>query len=273
MARRNKSAVERYHDRVASRYDLSYDDAYWQWHDTLTWDHLKHYLPSDTNAPVLDLGCGTGKWAAKLIKSGYRVTCVDISHAMLERARIKIENMGSLDRVHLHQADLMDLSELPKSEFALALALGDPIGCAEKPARALKEIRRRLLPDGVLVATFDNRLAAIEFHLQTGDAKALADFLRHGRTHWLTKAREEQFPVQTYTPNQLVSLVERAGFEVLDLIGKTVLPLRHYRAQLMEPTQRRAMARIEKSLCRDSAAMGRASHLQIVARPKSMAPG
>ena len=125
--------------------------------------------------------------------------------------------------------------------------------------RALKESRRRRLPDGVVGATFDNRLAAIEYHLQASDAKTLAEFLRHGRTHWLTKAREEQFPIHTYTPSQLVSLIERAGFEVLDLIGKTVLPLRHYRAHLMEPTQRRAMARIDKRLCRDSAAMGRPS--------------
>lgn len=273
MAGRNKTAVQRYHDRVASRYDQSYDDAYWQWHDALTWDHLKHYLPADTNAPVLDLGCGTGKWSAKLIKSGYNVTCVDISHSMLERTRRRIERMGSLDRAHIHQADLMDLAELPKSEFALALALGDPIGCTEKPGRALKEIRRRLLPDGVLVATFDNRLAAIEFHLQSSDAKTLAEFLRHGRTHWLTKDPEERFPIYTYTPSQLVALLERAGFDVLDMIGKTVLPLRHYRAHLTEPTQRRAMARIERSLCRDSAAMGRASHLQIVARPKHAPQG
>ena len=91
MARRNRPPVQRYHDRVARRYDASYDDAYWQFHDALTWAYLKPHLPADQAAPVLDLGCGTGKWALRLIKSGYRVACVDISGAMVAQANMKAQ--------------------------------------------------------------------------------------------------------------------------------------------------------------------------------------
>jgi len=54
---------------------------------------------------------------------------------------------------------------------------------------------------------------------------------------------------------------------VLDLIGKTVLPMRGQRGQLLQDAaDRRAWMNIEKSLHRDEAAIGRASHLQIAAR-------
>ncbi len=266
MSKPRRSPVQKYHDRVAGKYDHSYEDAYWRWHDALTWDYLKPHLPRDMSARVLDLGCGTGKWGAKISKSGYAVTSVDISGKMLNQARRKIEDEIGADDACFLQADLCDLSELPSAEFALAVAMGDPIGCTKAPAKALKEVRRVLTDDGVLVATFDNRLAAVDFYLSGGDRAAFTRFLRDGKTHWLTRDADEQFPIHTYGPGDLRRLIEGTGFEVLDLLGKTVLPMRHYRGLLATPADRRSWAKVEKSLCRDAAAMGRASHLQVACR-------
>lgn len=267
--RQGKPAVQRYHDRVAARYDASYDDAFWRWHDALTWDSLKPYLPRTPRAAVLDLGCGTGKWALRLLQSGYAVTGVDIAGRMLEQTRRKVEAAGLSDRASFFQARLDDLSGLPREAFALAVALGEPIGCCESPPRAIKEIRKRLTADGVVVATLDNRLAAIDHYLDRGRVDGLAEFLRTGRTHWLTDDADERFPLRTYTPAQAQKLFTRAGFEVAELIGKTVLPMRYYRGLLEDASNRRALATLEKKLCRDPAAVGRAPHLQIVARRAS----
>ena len=266
MARTRRSSVQRYHDRVAGRYDQTYADSYWAWHDALTWDYLKPFLPRDMSARVVDLGCGTGKWGAKLVKSGYSVTSVDISQQMLDQARRKMARLDRGGRAEFLQADLCDLSALPPRGFALAIALGDPIGCTASPATALKQIRRILRADGTLVATFDNRLAGIDYYLSKGDRSALARFLRNGKTHWLTRDVEERFPIFTFTPGDVRLLVETAGFEVLDIVGKTVLSMRHYRSLLATSQDRRGWARIEKSLCRDSAAMGRAPHIQVACR-------
>lgn len=268
MAKRHRRAVQKYHDRVAGTYDHSYDDAYWKWHDALTWDYLKPFLPRDACAEVVDFGCGTGKWGAKLAKSGYPVTSVDISHKMLDQARRKIEEVAGAGNAQFVQADLCDLTELPDSRYALAVALGDPIACTSNPAKALKEIRRVLIDGGILVATFDNRLAAIDYYLDRGDTKETAKFFRNGKTHWLTKNADEQFEIFTYTPSQLRDLVEGAGFSVVELVGKTILPMRKYRDLLSESADRRSWAIIEKTLCRDTAAIGRASHLQIVCRSR-----
>lgn len=269
MSRAKRSAVQKYHDRVAPRYDDSYDDAFWLWHDALTWDYLKPHLPVDSNAHVVDLGCGTGKWAAKVQKSGYAVTCVDISARMVDQARAKLDQPQASATTAFVQADLSDLSALPAGRFALALALGEPIGFTNSPRRALLEIRRVLRPNGLLVATLDNRLAGIDLLLSQGDPKALASYLTDGKTHWLTQNYDERFRITTFGPTDAVKLFESAGFDVLEVIGKTVLPMRKHRALLATSEDRRRWARIEKKLCRDTTALGLAPHLQLTGRVAS----
>ena len=266
MSRSRRPAVRKYHDRVAPKYDRIYDDDFWIWHDALTWDYLKPHLPRDLSAPVLDLGCGTGKWGLKLLKSGFRVAFLDISPRMLDQARAKVEEQDGSSRATFIQADLADLSGIPDETFAFAVALGDAVGCTESPARTLRQIRKLMLPAGLLVATFDNRLAAIDYYLEKGDWGGLQEFLKTGRTHWLTKNQDEQFPIVTVMPSDLPKLAERSGFELVEVVGKTVLPMRPHRDQLADPETRRRLASIEKTLSRDPLALARAAHLQVVFR-------
>ena len=272
MARRNRSAVRRYHDRVARRYDSIYDDAYWRFHDAVTWDYIKPHLPPDLSRPVLDAGCGTGKWALRLLDSGYRVTCVDIAGSMVEAARRKIAQAGKIDRAAFVAADLCDLSGLPEEHFGLIVALGEPVGCAGSPAAALKQLRKRLAIGGTLILTLDNRWAALGYYLERGNVAELSDFVDRGRTCWLTRDKSERFEIHTYSPDQAIRLIERAGFEVVEMIGKTVLDVRAFRDQLDDPVTFREWMRIEKKLARRRDAVGRAAHLQITARVISPLP-
>ena len=69
----------------------------------------------------------------------------DISGAMVGTARGKVEEIGQNWIVlNFFQADLCDLSEIPKETYGLAVAMGDPIGCTKSPAKALKEIRKTI---------------------------------------------------------------------------------------------------------------------------------
>jgi len=266
MSRNRRQAVETYHDRVAHKYDDIYDDLYWRWHDTLTWDYLKPNLPTRQSDPIIDLGCGTGKWGLKMARSGYGVTCLDISYKMVDVVRRKASESGMAEKVHCVRADLMDLSALPGGHFALATAFGEPLCSVDSPGRALKQIHRLLKADGLLVGTIDNRLASIDFYLERGDLDGLEKFIKTGRTHWLTKSKAEQFELHTQTPKQWTKLLSGAGFEVVELLGKTVLPLRRYREFLEDKAQFRKLLALEKRLARDPDAVSRASHFQFVAR-------
>lgn len=99
---------------------------------------------------VLDLGCGTGGHAVELGRRGFEVTAVDVSAAMLEVARRKLDQNG-LD-VALEQADIRSL-ELERT-FDLAIAMFAVIGYLTSNhdlATALGRIRRHLRPGGTLV--------------------------------------------------------------------------------------------------------------------------
>lgn len=130
----------------------------------------------------------------------------------------------------------------------------------------MRQIHRVLEDAGVLVATLDNKFAAMDFYLERGEPDELARFLRSGKTHWLTKDAAEQFEISTFTPDELRRLVTSTGFELLDLVGKTVLPMRHHRELLADPAQRRQWAKIEKSVSGLPDAISRASHLQLACR-------
>ena len=93
------SGVRAGYDRWASVYD----------HDgnplpALEEPHVREALGDVRRLDVLDLGCGTGRHTAWLAAAGARVTGVDFSHEMLERARRKVADTDAHIIVHdLHE--------------------------------------------------------------------------------------------------------------------------------------------------------------------------
>ena len=135
----NRDASRRYHDRVARQYDSIYDDPYWEFHDELTWRQIKPWVPRDATAHCVDLGCGTGKWGLKLLKSGFPTTFVDHAAAMIEQVRPKLEALGPKgNKGTLLVADIVEMPAVPSDDFQLVLAMGrsavDLLGCQTRPA-------------------------------------------------------------------------------------------------------------------------------------------
>lgn len=261
----------RYHDRVARQYDAIYDDPYWAFHDELTWRAVKPHVPRDQSAACLDLGCGTGKWGLKLLKTGLATTFVDHAASMVEQARRKAEEMGPAKekKATFLAADIVDMPAVPSDHFSLTLAMGDPLSICSDPFRAAKEMYRVSKAGGVVIATADNKLAALDHYVERGNLDALEEFVRSSRTQWLTQDERERFELTTFTPASLRKLFEKAGFEVLDVIGKTIIPVRDNKHLLTYPNAVERLLKLESELAKDPAAAARAGHLQITARKKS----
>ena len=269
MARKRDNKSVKYHNRVARRYDAMYEDAYWRFHDEVTWRAIKPHLPADAGARCLDLGCGTGKWGLKLLKSGYRVTFVDHAPAMIGEVRGKLDELGSRAAgSEAIVADIVSMPEVSGGAFALTVAMGDPLSICSDPAKAAGEMWRCCAPGGVVIATADSKLAAAEAYFARGDVEGLEKLLRTGRTRWVTGEEAEQFELHTFTPTELRKLFERAGFEVLGVAGKTILPARANRELLgqLEGEVFRRLVQQEMELEKDAGNAGRAAHLQVVAR-------
>lgn len=101
---------------------------------------------------VLELGCGTGRLALPLMRSGARVVGIDRSEAMLKRARSKARRAGLADRVRFVRADIRRLPFRSRPGFALVMA---PYGMLQSLtserdlAATLASVARVMRRDGV----------------------------------------------------------------------------------------------------------------------------
>lgn len=104
--------------------------------------------------PVLELGCGTGRITMALAEIGKRVTGLDLSERMLERAARKrfALNKEERERVHLVQGDMskFELGEkfrlviIPFRPFQHLREMREQMDCLER-------VRRHLKPGGRLI--------------------------------------------------------------------------------------------------------------------------
>jgi ubiquinone/menaquinone biosynthesis C-methylase UbiE len=265
--RNNRDASRRYHDRVARQYDSIYDDPYWAFHDELTWRLVKPWLPRDATARCADLGCGTGKWGLKLLKSGFATTFVDHAAAMIEQVRPKLEALGSkANKATLEVADIVEMPAVPGDTFQLVLAMGDPLSICSDAKRACREMARITRAGGIVIATADNKLAAIDHFVERGSLDELEAFIQSGRTNGLTADERERFELTTFTPQSLRKLFDNNGFETVQITGKTVVPVRANRKLLESPDAIERLLALEAELGKDPASAARCGHLQIVAR-------
>ncbi len=270
---RSNESNRRFHDRVAKRYDSIYDDPFWDFHDRITWNHLKPFLPSNPLAPVMDLGCGTGKWGLKLLKAGFPTTFTDLSPKMLEEVTAKLDTWKSkpdiaakAHRATVQAADAVDLRQFPENHFELITAMGDVVSICSDPAQCLSEVHRLLKPGGIFVFTVDNHLAAIDHFIDAGNLEALGHFIHTGQTQWLTKNVNERFPVHMFTPSQIDALVKSRGFEIISRIGKTIIPVRQNRKLFELEGALEKLIDLETHLQKDPTALARASHIQLAVR-------
>lgn len=230
---------------------------------------IKPHLPRELSAACADLGCGTGKWGLRILKSGFTVYFVDSSAAMVKEVRRKLDEAGSRSqRATLTVADIVEMPQVGSDQFNLILAMGDPLSICSDPQRACREFARISKTGGVVIATADNKLAAIDHFVERGNLDALEEFIQTGRTHWLTRDEEERFELTTFTPDTLRRLFEKSGFEVVSITGKTIIPARTNKKLLEQPDAVARLLKLEHELTKDPASAGRAAHLQIVAKKR-----
>jgi SAM-dependent methyltransferase len=127
------------------------------------WEHDRYLLDVDVHlgfarrfgGPVLELACGTGRLLGPLALAGFAVTGVDSSKAMLERARQRLDRLGT-------QATLVEqrLERLELEERFRTIVLGlDSFGLLvgrEDQLRALRAAKAHATHDGRLILDVAN---------------------------------------------------------------------------------------------------------------------
>jgi SAM-dependent methyltransferase len=143
------------YDAVAAYYDLEHDDFV---------EDIALYRQLLYAGPILEVGVGTGRIAIPLAREGHEVWGLDPSAAMLDRARVRAENLPTLHLVH---GDVRT-TRLQKRFNAALISLNGlwHFPDMEVQLEALRSIASQLVPGGMLVVdtsnpyTMDDRGAA-----------------------------------------------------------------------------------------------------------------
>lgn len=194
--------------------------------------------------PVLELGCGTGRVAAPLVRAGVTLVGLDRSAAMLARARRRLGRAGAQGRGLLVRGDLRALP-FGTGWFPLVIA---PYGVLQSLLRdgdlaaALDAVRRVLAPGGTfgleLVADLPawtpyRRRVTLRGRTRAGVHVTLVESVRQDRARRLTlfdqefverrgcrrRVRRFSLAFRTLSVPQMARRLARAGFEVTALLG------------------------------------------------------
>ncbi len=94
--------------------------------------HLDREIESrlDGVESVLDVGAGTGRFSLPLAARGFRVTHVDISEGMIEKAYSAAAQAGLLERITFRQGRIADLEDYPSRQFDLVICSDAPVSYA-----------------------------------------------------------------------------------------------------------------------------------------------
>lgn len=156
-------------------------------------EQLKRELPSPP-ANVLDAGCGPGRMAAALAADGHRLTLLDPSEAMLERAMMVMDPHAEGSRVL--RGTVEEAPALLGRDVFDAVLLHAVVCYVEDLDAALDGAAAVLRPSGVLSVVFKNRDALPFRHVAEGRIeealRVLDDPLDAGNLSIVNRARSRQ---------------------------------------------------------------------------------
>jgi SAM-dependent methyltransferase len=183
---------------------------------------------------VVDLGCGTGLWAASLLRAGYDVTGIDSSRAMIRLAR------RHAPRARFLQRSILD-TNLPPCQAVTAIgevfnyALDTRVSKAAL-ARLFRRIFVALAPGGLL--SFDlldpqpsdprsyrtwqggpDWLVAVEIHEEPARHRLIRRIITFRRRAGSFRRREETHVLRLYKPGDVSDLLKSAGFSARRFAG------------------------------------------------------
>ena len=131
----------KYYDKQVKVYDNAYK---------LTIQNSLKFINQEYS--VLDFACGTGIVSIEIAKEAKKVVAVDISDKMIDVAKKKL-SQKKLDNIEFKAVDGYNL-DYPENHFNVVL-LYNALHVVQEPQTVLKEIKRLLKPDGVLLTATD----------------------------------------------------------------------------------------------------------------------
>jgi ubiquinone/menaquinone biosynthesis C-methylase UbiE len=182
---------------------------------------LEDFLPPPP-ASIIDIGCGPGRYAIELARTGYTVTLLDVSSKSLQFAQKKAKQAGVSFREMIH-ANAMNLDQCKTGSFDAVLLMGPlyHLLLKEERMQAVEEAARLLKPGGRFFAAVVTRFAPIRGSASKApewvvdDPKYAEQMLESG----LHDEPKNWAKAYLMHPDEVTPLMEGCGLRSLLLVG------------------------------------------------------
>ena len=198
-------------DKLAENYDKTTTTFHHKISEYVLYENLKEELKLFSAPIILDAGCGTGKFALKLLKEGFDVTLLDLSEKSLAVAQGKIRKEGFNPRVFSGSVENMPFED---QSFDFVMMNGAVISYTVNPEKALKEAHRVLKKDGLLFFDFFNTIGwgieihDLEFKYDVADAETK-----------LIQMPDWDYPARLMSLNYVRNMLSTAGYQIINEYG------------------------------------------------------
>jgi 2-polyprenyl-3-methyl-5-hydroxy-6-metoxy-1,4-benzoquinol methylase len=82
--------MKQWYEELFENYALSYEKECFVQGTIGECDFIEKEIEHNKNLQILDVGCGVGRHSIELAKRGYKLTGIDLSFSMLDRARVRL---------------------------------------------------------------------------------------------------------------------------------------------------------------------------------------
>ena len=247
------------YDALAADYDAHFAVPHRRAYDELAWE-ICAAVVGTAPADVVDVGCGVGRWAARLVAAGHLVTGIEPAPAMAAAARRRLAGSG----VTLVESRVED-AVLPAGSVDVVLAMGS-LQYATDPGAAIARCAGWVRPGGAVCVLLDSRQALVLELLAAGRTDEALERLVTRRGVW--QVGPHAADLHLLDAAELTGVVRAAGLDVERLAGLLVGASAHGRAGLLTRLERDypAQLAIERRLAAEPALADLGKQLLVIAR-------
>lgn len=177
------------YDLLAPTYEEHFQVPHRRLYDQLAWERVLATLPAPGPGvgPIVDAGCGVGRWARMLLAQGYRVVGIEQSPGMLAQLAERPLGCGfTLVRGSMTDIDLTEA--LDGEEAAAVVAMGSVQYTAD-PAGTVARLASWLAPGGALAILVDSLVGLVLELVEAGKVAEADERLATRRGVWRVDGR------------------------------------------------------------------------------------
>lgn len=201
------------YNALAPSYDQLFAVPHRRAYDDLAWELVEPLLP-DASGRIVDVGCGIGRWARRLVDLGHFVVGIEQAPAMAAMAR----ELVASGRFELHETP-MEKAVLPERQADLVLAMGSLQYCAD-PEQTLQRLGRWARPGGWVIVLVDSLIALVLELLAAGKEDEALLRLETRRATWVQGKLQADYHL--FNRDRLERAFEDAGLVDIRVRGLLV---------------------------------------------------